>query len=274
MRKNIAILILILGVAGLAAFVFLNRPKTPTAGTSDNQTSAPSGNENQNAAPLPGENAGDSDNADNKTGQCACPAGYRQEGDVCNPECYYSAAKCLVASFACGQENAAGGNGDGNDNAGAAAGIANPASTYCVQQGGKLEIRENTGGQYGVCIMPDGTECDEWDFFRTKLCLPVNGTAGAGDTGNGNSAVCGRENCHGLDIKCGQNVADVCTMEYQLGDKCLRLVNCGIVNGVCQQISNAAFDACKSCVEKCQADFANDQVKLFDCESKCPAEDK
>jgi putative hemolysin len=47
------------------------------------------------------------------------------------------------------------------------AGIANPASEYCVAQGGTLDIRtDDTGGQYGVCVFADGSECDEWAFFR------------------------------------------------------------------------------------------------------------
>lgn len=32
---------------------------------------------------------------------CTCPEGYVQEGDVCNPECYYSIPKCLMPSFPC-----------------------------------------------------------------------------------------------------------------------------------------------------------------------------
>jgi len=47
--------------------------------------------------------------------------------------------------------------------------IANPASVYCVQSGYTLEIRTYTGGgQYGVCIFPDGNECEEWAFFRDE----------------------------------------------------------------------------------------------------------
>jgi putative hemolysin len=47
--------------------------------------------------------------------------------------------------------------------------IANPASVYCVQSGYKLEIRANANGsQYGVCIFPDGNECEEWSFFRNE----------------------------------------------------------------------------------------------------------
>ena len=46
-------------------------------------------------------------------------------------------------------------------------GIANPASAYCVEQGYRSEIRTaNDGSQSGVCIFPDGSECDEWAYFR------------------------------------------------------------------------------------------------------------
>lgn len=34
--------------------------------------------------------------------------------------------------------------------------LANPASVFCVQSGGKSEIRKGPRGQYGVCRLPDG----------------------------------------------------------------------------------------------------------------------
>jgi len=50
--------------------------------------------------------------------------------------------------------------------------IANPASEYCEEQGGTLEIRtDSSGGQYGVCLFDDGSECEEWAFFRGE-CQP------------------------------------------------------------------------------------------------------
>ena len=46
-------------------------------------------------------------------------------------------------------------------------GMPNPSSKYCVDQGGKSEIRKaENGGSYGVCIFKDGTEEDEWEYFR------------------------------------------------------------------------------------------------------------
>lgn len=44
-------------------------------------------------------------------------------------------------------------------------GMANPASVYCEEQGGAIELREAEGGTYGVCIFEDGSECDEWAFY-------------------------------------------------------------------------------------------------------------
>lgn len=49
--------------------------------------------------------------------------------------------------------------------------VANPASVFCLEKGGSLEFRGDADGNvYGVCIFDDGTECDEWNFFRTKKC--------------------------------------------------------------------------------------------------------
>lgn len=45
--------------------------------------------------------------------------------------------------------------------------IANPASVYCEEQGGTLEIRTAAdGSQSGYCKLKDGTECEEWAYFR------------------------------------------------------------------------------------------------------------
>jgi len=43
----------------------------------------------------------------------------------------------------------------------------NPASVYCEENGGELELRQTvSGGVAGICVFPDGAECDEWAFFR------------------------------------------------------------------------------------------------------------
>ncbi|HNZ83761.1 MAG TPA: DUF333 domain-containing protein [Candidatus Pacearchaeota archaeon] len=48
-------------------------------------------------------------------------------------------------------------------------GIANPASQFCKDQGGSIEIRTlDDGSQYGVCIFKNGVECEEWDLFSGR----------------------------------------------------------------------------------------------------------
>lgn len=45
--------------------------------------------------------------------------------------------------------------------------IPNPASLYVKFLGYKSEVRvDSSGNQSRVCIFPDNTECNEWQFFR------------------------------------------------------------------------------------------------------------
>lgn len=44
--------------------------------------------------------------------------------------------------------------------------LANPASVYCVELGGRLEIIRNQQGDRGLCHLPDGSAIDEWELFR------------------------------------------------------------------------------------------------------------
>lgn len=48
------------------------------------------------------------------------------------------------------------------------AGIANPASQFCVSQGGTVEIVTDASGDQGFCNLPDGTRVDEWEYFRAN----------------------------------------------------------------------------------------------------------
>lgn len=52
------------------------------------------------------------------------------------------------------------------------AGLPNPASVFCEEQGGTVEIRDESAGQVGFCVFPDGNECEEWAFYRGECTLP------------------------------------------------------------------------------------------------------
>ena len=45
-------------------------------------------------------------------------------------------------------------------------GMVNPASVYCLKLGGKLRMEKTTAGEHGICVLPNGTEIEEWELFR------------------------------------------------------------------------------------------------------------
>jgi putative hemolysin len=52
------------------------------------------------------------------------------------------------------------------------ANMPNPASVYCMRNGNRLEIHTAAdGSQYGTCVFPDGSTCDEWAYYRGECGL-------------------------------------------------------------------------------------------------------
>ncbi|MGA1869918.1 MAG: DUF333 domain-containing protein [bacterium] len=57
-------------------------------------------------------------------------------------------------------------------------GIANPAAVYCINNGGEHKIKtDEQGNQYGICVFNDGSECDEWEYYRGE-CSPGDNPPG------------------------------------------------------------------------------------------------
>jgi len=44
--------------------------------------------------------------------------------------------------------------------------MANPASAACTRAGGTLTFVQSDKGEQGMCTLPSGEVCDEWEFFR------------------------------------------------------------------------------------------------------------
>ena len=64
-------------------------------------------------------------------------------------------------------------------------GMPNPASKYCVDQGGQLEIRNEANGQVGYCKLPNGQVVEEWELFRASQpkCIADEATKLIGQSG-------------------------------------------------------------------------------------------
>jgi hypothetical protein len=109
-----------------------------------------------------------------------------------------------------------------------------------------------------ACVVSEETKTAEINWRCTGLITPTEPTA-----------KCGIENCHGMDIACGPNVAEICTEIYMAGDNCRQFASCQNTDGECKLVKSAKFDACKTCVEKCTADTTDNPTDFFQCESKC-----
>jgi len=92
----------------------------------------------------------------------------------------------------------AGACGDDDENE---SGLPNPASVYCEDQGGTLEIRDEAGGQVGFCVFDDGSECEEWAFMRGE-CSPGQSLGSQTGIANPASVFC-EEQGGTLDLESG-----------------------------------------------------------------------
>jgi putative hemolysin len=67
-------------------------------------------------------------------------------------------------------------------------GLPNPASVLCERnESGTLEMFEMNGGQAGLCNFPDGSICEEWEYYRGEckkgLCFKQCQNPGTADEG-------------------------------------------------------------------------------------------
>jgi putative hemolysin len=96
---------------------------------------------------------------------CANPPCKANYGNKCT-----ACADKTVAYWTEGQcpDTSDGSEGNTGSTSAGSTGIANPASVFCEEQGGTVDIRNDaeSEGQIGICVLPDGSECEEWAYFR------------------------------------------------------------------------------------------------------------
>jgi uncharacterized protein len=62
--------------------------------------------------------------------------------------------------------------------------LANPASEYCVTQGGTVEIVAEGDGEVGYCVLPDGSRVEEWELYQRDTATTDDGDDDAPDGGS------------------------------------------------------------------------------------------
>ena len=99
------------------------------------------------------------------------------------------------------------------------ANMPNPASVFCEENGGSVEIRTaEDGSQTGICVFPDGSECDEWAFFRGE-CTPGESSAMNTNMPNPASVFC-EENGGKSEIRTAEDGSQSGVCVFPDGSEC------------------------------------------------------
>lgn len=99
------------------------------------------------------------------------------------------------------------------------ANMPNPASVFCEENGGKVDIRTaEDGSQQGFCVFPDGSECDEWAFFRGE-CKAGDSLSMNANMPNPASVFC-EENGGRVDIRTAEDGSQQGFCVFADGSEC------------------------------------------------------
>ncbi len=133
--------------------------------------------------------------------------------------------------------------------------LANPASTYCLQNNGTLKITAQAdGSEIGICTLPDGQSCEEWAYFRgdcPKPLAPPPSPAPAPSAAPPAPAppACADDNCRWSQVKAATDAQALDSLCAQFSspsslDIC-RWFSAGVRNNraECQSFSNARYNA-------------------------------
>jgi hypothetical protein len=81
---------------------------------------------------------------------------------------------------------------------------------------------------------------------------------------------CGFTTCHGFDLACGTNAPQVCTTDYQPGDKCRQYAQCSSgSDGSCSLVRSPQYDSCRTCAQNCELRAGADNLAAASCEEQC-----
>lgn len=121
--------------------------------------------------------------------------------------------------------------------------LANPASVYCEQQSGTLEIvTDASGAQSGICHLVDGTICEEWAYFRGECHTTSPGQACTEEAKlcpDGSAVGRTWPNCE--FAPCPGEEPTACTMQY---DPVCASVAVQCVKAPCQTIEQTFWNMC------------------------------
>ena len=97
-------------------------------------------------------------------------------------------------------------------------------------------MRSNDEGQYGVCVFSNGTECEEWAYFRGECAKNEESTECTTD------ADCVKGGCSGTICQSKDAEPIFTTCEYLPEYECYKQIKCGCIDSKCQWSKITEFD--------------------------------
>jgi putative hemolysin len=144
-------------------------------------------------------------------------------------------AACTMEARICPDGSTVGRSGPNCEFAECPAGIANPASVFCAQHGGRLSIVDGPSGQQGICTLSNGSACDEWEYYRGICGGDASGASACSqDSDCVPAAVCHPSACIN-QAYIRPNGQMMCTMVC-MGPLDCGAGSCGCVGGKCAVI--------------------------------------
>jgi len=118
-----------------------------------------------------------------------------------------------------------------------ASGLANPASVYCIEQGGKnIIVTDSQGGQSGLCVFADNSSCDEWAFYRNECKKGINENSCGSDSDCVKDACCHASGC--VSKENAPACKDImCTQECVPGTLDCGQGSCKCINNKCEAVT-------------------------------------
>ncbi|MCX6709623.1 MAG: DUF333 domain-containing protein [Candidatus Woesearchaeota archaeon] len=109
--------------------------------------------------------------------------------------------------------------------------IANPASSYCISKGGKLNIvTAEDGSQTGMCTLADNTVCEEWAYLRGECFSGIYSCLTDSDCTP--KPGCHPKECINTAYSNKFNAPDACTMMFDCSAAYSK-ADCLCVNNIC-----------------------------------------
>ena len=141
----------------------------------------------------------------------------------------------------------------------------NPAAVYCEELGYAYEITVTDSGQQGLCLLPDGSRVDAWEFLKGMVGQDYS--------------YCGKQ---GLETRmvtdqeiCASIVSSECAVCGEDQTEVTAAMNLDFSEGICGDGVCTIDETHLGCPEDCPEEEPDEEICVYDgyCSEECEGKD-